>query len=650
MNYVATLVVAMMAFNSNAQTPSDLTDTTPPTLTFFEFFPNIVDVTTGDATVDFTVGATDDLSGIESINVTFYSPSFGQSVQGTIYSFSTDPLNVQDTGSLTIPQFGEAGDWFAQISLRDRTGNSQFIDNVTLQTLGFPTILTVVSGAPDTTPPEVTSLSFEPTVINVSSGPQSIAFTLGLSDSPAGVTFDCNPFCYVGFDLVSPSGNQVQREVDMNFMQISGNAENGIWQIIVTLPQYAEAGEWNINRLIVRDTAGNTNFVSKSQLQAKGYPTAFTVVSSPSDTQAPQLTNFTIAPTFIDTTQSNAAITYNLQITDDLSGVDYIYSSISPNAFREIYVYANSPSGNQHIYASANENSLIAGTSTNGTFQASGNLAQFSEAGTWKINSVFLVDNAGNNTLISNTQLNNLGFPNSFEVILPSLVVDGATDPNTSTTIMDQVFGERAQVIVDVGVFSEPVEVSIDVLSTDLNLPIPSGFSVAGTNFVNINLDPHPVAPYPAPGVTLVLPVNNQTPPGTVLTLYRVDPVSGNLTPEPSVNLGEPVTGIVNADGLSATFTGVAALSTVVGLVPTGEVLGDLNGDSLVNCFDIAIVKNAYGKRLGEEGFDSRADTNKDNIINIRDLAFVSRKLPSDVRCRITPTGAEQIDPNNIPQ
>lgn len=56
------------------------------------------------------------------------------------------------------------------------------------------------------------------------------------------------------------------------------------------------------------------------------------------------------------------------------------------------------------------------------------------------------------------------------------------------------------------------------------------------------------------------------------MTLYRVDPVSGNLTPEPSIVPGRPVTGIVNADGLSATFTGVAALSTVVGLVPSGEV------------------------------------------------------------------------------
>lgn len=647
----AAIILILFALNTNAQTASGLTDTTPPTLVGFDFFPKFVDVTTDDAEVHFTVEATDDLSGIQQIEVTFRSPSFGQSVNGSLWIWSSGELHVQDSGVITIPKFSEAGDWeVSHISLRDQTGNNQYIDSFTLQSLGLPSTLGVTSGVQDSTPPEITSLSFEPAVIDVSSGPQSITFTIGLSDSPAGVTFDCNPYCYLGFDLVSPSGNQRQSEVDTNFTQVSGTAENGIWQVTVTLPQYAEAGVWNLGRLIVRDKAGNEDFVDQSRLHAKGFATAFTVVSSPSDTQTPQLTNFTIAPTFIDTTVSDAAITFTLEATDDLSGVDYTYSGgSSPNYFIPSTVWAQSPSGNQNLFASI-QGGAVAGIPTNGTWQASRNLPQFSEAGTWTIRNLGLIDNAGNTLYLTGAQLNDSGFPNSFEVILPSLVVDGTTDPNTSTTIMDEVFNERAQVIVDTGVFSEPVKVSIDVLSADLNLPIPSGFSVAGTNFVNINLDPHPIPPYPAPGITLVLPVNNQTPPGTVLTLYRVDPISGNLTQEPSVNPGEPVTGIVNEDGLSATFTGVAALSTVVGLVPTGEVLGDLNGDSLVNCFDIAIVRNAYGKRLGEEGFDSRADTNKDNVINIRDLAFVSRKLSGGVRCRITPTGAEQIDPNNIPR
>lgn len=86
------------------------------------------------------------------------------------------------------------------------------------------------------------------------------------------------------------------------------------------------------------------------------------------------------------------------------------------------------------------------------------------------------------------------------------------------------------------------------------------------------------------------------------------------LDSEPSVVPG-PVTGTVNADGLSATFTGVASLSTVVGLIPSGTVLGDLNIDAMVDCADIAIMKNAFGTKIAQRGFDSRADTNRDNVI-----------------------------------
>jgi hypothetical protein len=60
---------------------------------------------------------------------------------------------------------------------------------------------------------------------------------------------------------------------------------------------------------------------------------------------------------------------------------------------------------------------------------------------------------------------------------------------------------------------------------------------------------------------------------------------------------------------------------------------GDVNSDGVVNCDDLRILRASFGKRSGAPGFDARADVNSDNIVDIRDLAFVSRNLPVGTTC-----------------
>jgi hypothetical protein len=64
------------------------------------------------------------------------------------------------------------------------------------------------------------------------------------------------------------------------------------------------------------------------------------------------------------------------------------------------------------------------------------------------------------------------------------------------------------------------------------------------------------------------------------------------------------------------------------------SVVGDVNGDGVVACSDIAIIRSALGKRLGQQGFDARADVTLDGSIDVRDLAFVSQRLPVGTRCQ----------------
>ncbi len=59
----------------------------------------------------------------------------------------------------------------------------------------------------------------------------------------------------------------------------------------------------------------------------------------------------------------------------------------------------------------------------------------------------------------------------------------------------------------------------------------------------------------------------------------------------------------------------------------------DLNNDTVVNCADVAVVKAAMGKKIGDLGFNVQADLNSDNVINIRDLTMITRQLPAGTSC-----------------
>jgi Dockerin type I domain len=119
---------------------------------------------------------------------------------------------------------------------------------------------------------------------------------------------------------------------------------------------------------------------------------------------------------------------------------------------------------------------------------------------------------------------------------------------------------------------------------------------------------------------------------------YRtVDLGAGN----PATNGGLATVGIRNSQALSSqkliewsyNAKVIADSSALEFSAPVTLVKGDVDGDGVVNCTDLAIVKASYGKRTGQAGYDARADVNGDGIINLTDLTIVSSAISAGTRC-----------------
>lgn len=126
-------------------------DTTPPTISSFDFQPRVADATAEAAEVSVTASASDDLSGVSSAYVSFMSPSATHGDSAHLSVTQTGAL----AGTLTIPPGVEPGNWtVSTLSVRDRRGNSTNYAPDATWGAGWPTDLTVFSvPAPPPAPP-----------------------------------------------------------------------------------------------------------------------------------------------------------------------------------------------------------------------------------------------------------------------------------------------------------------------------------------------------------------------------------------------------------------------------------------------------------------------------------------------------------------
>jgi len=354
-------------------------DKVPPALVSLSF-PASVDSTQGPQNVPVTITATDNQSGVYLACYEFQGPSGGL-LTGCAYA-SSPALNATLKGTLAVPQFATSGAWtLSLLYVYDYAGNLSQYATADLTAKGLPTTMSIVGKAVQIT---LTSLSFQPAAVNVTTGPQTVAFTLGVSD-PAGAAG-------VIVEAIGPNSQSAY----MVATETSGTAVSGVWQATLTIPQNAQAGTWSIY-VYIYDLLGNVLYLYPADLLTEGFPNSLSVASN---VMPPQLTAITV-PASVNTTAGAQTVNATVSVTDT-SGMALIL------------VYWQSPSGGQYTYGYTEPTAADAFL---GTWTIQFTLPQNSEPGIWKVYAVELVDASGLYSILYQKDLTALGISANFTVV-----------------------------------------------------------------------------------------------------------------------------------------------------------------------------------------------------------------------------------------
>ena len=119
-----------------------MSDTSRPSLSSFNISTPVVDLSKGDATLRFTAGATDDISGVSDIYASWRSPSGEQSFSlsandGDDLIDGTKNQGTWRSYSGELNRYSELGTWrLSYLEIDDEAGNEEY-ERADLDELGF---------------------------------------------------------------------------------------------------------------------------------------------------------------------------------------------------------------------------------------------------------------------------------------------------------------------------------------------------------------------------------------------------------------------------------------------------------------------------------------------------------------------------------
>ncbi len=126
--------------------------------------------------------------------------------------------------------------------------------------------------------------------------------------------------------------------------------------------------------------------------------------------------------------------------------------------------------------------------------------------------------------------------------------------------------------------------------------------------------------------------VSAVAPPSATLSTGQSTLVTVTLTVPASAAIGAIDTLTFNA--VSTADASVGNSAVLSSSVVAAKVIGDVNGDGVVNCADLALIKASFGSRSGAPAFNPDVDLDSNGLVDIRDLAIAARLLPPGTVCK----------------
>lgn len=316
--------------------------------------------------------------------------------------------------TFTFPRYSAIGDWMiSDVNVSDSVGDGVLqglvsFDDMTVTTASGDknVAFSNVGLLEDTTPPVIEDYVLVPSTIDTTSAPASITMYMRVSEDLGEVSSENDIAINFAadndpgfpnaetknftFSLMTEGCDALPEGFDVSGLTGCGDATEGIYSATAEIPAYSLAGTWSASGVWnLKDTVGNTTETCSA---------TFENTATVYDDEAPVIQAVTITPTEFDTTDAAQTVTFDIEITDDVSGVASINISLVP-----IVV------GWEGTYW-LDEYTITEGDALDGTFRLTVELPQGAPIGFWRVNNIDVEDTLGRSDRYTTSELS-LAFP-----------------------------------------------------------------------------------------------------------------------------------------------------------------------------------------------------------------------------------------------